>query len=95
MTEFWTNAIVKEMENVYISFEKLDGITPDGTRKGKTRPEYEHVNVHIIFDIKMDVNFTRKARLVADDHTTAPPLLVTYSSVVSRESVRIEFLLAY
>ena len=30
---------------------------------------------------------------MADGHTTAPPSSITYSSIVSRESVRIEFLL--
>ena len=60
------------MENVCISFEKIYGITPDETKKGKSRPGREHVNVHIIIDIKVDVNFTRKTRLVAEGHTTAP-----------------------
>ena len=41
-------------------------------RKGKIKPGYEHVNVHMIFYIKMDRNFTRKAILVADGYTTAP-----------------------
>ena len=46
----------------------------------------------MIFDIKMD--FTRKARLVAGGHMTDTPASLTYSSVVSRESVRIALLLA-
>jgi hypothetical protein len=45
-----------------------------------------------IFEIKMD--FTKKARLVAGGHRTTPPTSMTYSSVVSRESVRIAFLIA-
>ena len=48
----------------------------------------------MIFDINIDRKFTRKARLVSDVHTTAAPSPITYSSVVSRESVRITFLLA-
>ena len=63
-------------------------------REGKIKPGHEHVNVHMIFDIKMYGKFTIKARLVADSHTTAPPSSITYSSVVSRDSVRIAFLLA-
>ena len=47
----------------------------------------------MIFDINMDGKFTRKAILVADVHTTALTSSITYSSVVSRESVRIAFLL--
>jgi hypothetical protein len=46
----------------------------------------------MIFDIKMD--FTRKARYVAGGHMTNPPSSLTYSSVVSRDSVRIAFVLA-
>jgi len=48
----------------------------------------------MIFDIKMDGKFTRKARLVAGGHTTETPASSTYSSIVSRESVRAAFLLA-
>ena len=47
----------------------------------------------MIFDINMDGKYTSKARLVADGHTTAPSSSITDSSVVSRERVRIEFLL--
>ena len=50
--------------------------------------------MHMIFDIKMGGKFTIKSRLVADGHTIAPPSSITYSSVVSRESVRIAFIIA-
>ncbi len=53
---------------------------------------YKEIPCHIIFDMKM--NFTRKARFVAGGHKTNPPACLTYSSVVSRDSVRIAFLLA-
>ena len=82
------------MTNIRIAFEKLDGVTPDEMRKGKIKPGYEHINVHMIFDINMDGKFTKNAILVADGHTIAPPSSITYSSVVSREIVRIAFLLA-
>ena len=65
------------MTNTGISFEKLDGVTPDEMRKVNINPGYEHVNVHVIFDINMDRKFTRKARLVYNSHTTAPPSLIT------------------
>ena len=42
----------------------------------------------------MGENFRRKARLVADGHLTNVPTSSTYSTVVSRDSVRICFLLA-
>jgi hypothetical protein len=46
----------------------------------------------VIFDVKMD--FTPKARFVAGGHTTDTPGSITYSSVVSRNSVRLAFLIA-
>jgi hypothetical protein len=61
--------------------------------EGETVPRaHKEIPCHIIFDIKMD--FTRKARFVAGGHKTDPPLSHTYSSVVSRDSVRIGFLMA-
>ena len=47
----------------------------------------------MIFDIKMDSRFTCKSRLVAGRHKTETPLSATYSSVVTRESVRLEFVI--
>ena len=72
-TYFCTKAISKEITNVCIVFEKLDCGTPDDMKKWKIKPECEHVNVRIIFDINMDGKFTRKSIFVADGHTTAPP----------------------
>jgi Reverse transcriptase (RNA-dependent DNA polymerase) len=45
-----------------------------------------------MLDIRMDV--TRKASLVAGGHVTDLPASIKYSSVASRESVRIDFLIA-
>jgi hypothetical protein len=73
------------MRNVEITFEFL---SPDTT----TPIGYKWIPLNMIFDVKMD--FTWKARLVARGHRTDPPSSMTYSSVVSRESVRIAFLLA-
>lgn len=53
---------------------------------------YQSIKCHMIFDVKMDL--TRKARFVAGGHTTETPASMTYSSVVSRESVRIAFTIA-
>ena len=43
----------------------------------------------MIFDVNMDL--TRKIRLVTGVHKTKPPKDSTYASVVSRDSVRIAF----
>ena len=47
----------------------------------------------MIFDVKMGKNFRCKARFVAGGHTTETPTSLTYSSVVSRDSVRIILLI--
>lgn len=92
-TDYWTKAINKEMSKVRVAFEK-SLIPVDEMRTGKARPGYQEIKCHWVFDIKMDEHFTRKARLVAGGHKTEEPTALTYSSVVSRESVRIAFLLA-
>ena len=80
----WQDAIAKEMQNVYVAFDIRSESQPP--------PGYCLIPHRIIFEIKMD--FTRKARLVAGGHKTDPPAQLTYSSVVSCESVRIGFLMA-
>ena len=48
----------------------------------------------MILYVKMGENFRRKARFVAGEHTTETPTSLPYSSVVSRDSVRIVLLAA-
>ena len=81
------------MTNARIAVEKIYRVTPDEMRKGNIKSEYEHVNMHMIFYIKIYGKFTRNERLVGYGHTPAPSSSITYSSVISRESVRIEFLI--
>lgn len=76
----WRDAVSKEMKNVSVAFDVLeDGKNPSAAHK--------RVFFHMIYDIKMD--FTRKARLVAEGCRTPDPVNSTYAGVVSRESVRI------
>ena len=84
----WWDAILKEMVNVKIAFELFDGDEKD------LPPQFQEVKCHIIFDIKMGENFRRKARMVAGGHKTKTPAALTYSSVVSRDSVRIALTIA-
>jgi Reverse transcriptase (RNA-dependent DNA polymerase) len=84
----WWDAIMKEMKNVRIAFEKFKGTSKE------LPPGYQQINCHMIFDVKLGENFRRKARYVAGGHMTKPPASITYSSVVSRESVRIMLLIA-
>ena len=73
------------MENVSVAFEVLEG----GKKPSAARKQ---VSLHMIYDIKM--NFTRKARLIAEGCRTPNPVTSTYAGVVSRESVRIAFIYA-
>ena len=43
----------------------------------------------MILDVKLSENLRRKARFVADGHLVETPASITYSTVVSRDSVRI------
>ena len=92
-TTFWTKAIKKEMKKVILAFELLNGLTAEEIRDGhEKRIGFQEIKRHMIFDVK--IHFTRKERYVARGHTTTAPTSLTYSSVVSCDSVRIPFLLA-
>jgi hypothetical protein len=94
-TTFWFDAITKEMSKVKIAFEFCEDWTPDQVRQGLARRDFvgfQEIECHMVFDVKMDL--TRKARFVAGGHMTETPASLTYSSVVSRDSVRIAFLIA-
>jgi hypothetical protein len=93
-TDFWRKALGKEMNKVKVAWTTADGVSPEQARTGKepSMIGYQEIRCHVIFDVKMD--FTRKARFVAGGHTTDTPGSITYSSVVSRDSVRLAFLVA-
>ena len=93
-TDHWRKALNKEMSRVKVSWKAHDGHTPEQVRKGEAKDliGYQEIKCHLIFDIKMD--FTRKARFVAGGHMTETPGSITYSSVVSRDSIRLAFLIA-
>ena len=48
----------------------------------------------MMFDIKMGENFRRNARVVTGRHRTETQEMITYASVVSRDSVRIALTIA-
>jgi hypothetical protein len=85
-TTFWQDAIRKEMgTNIMpaVKILELGQQAPVGSQQ---------IPCHTVFNVKID--FTRKARFVAGGHVTDPPTTQTYASVVSRDSVRIAFLIA-
>jgi hypothetical protein len=65
-----------------VAFEVYEGDT--------TKLEgYQEITGHLVFDVKLGENFRRKARYCADGHKTTSRASVTYSTVVSRDSVQI------
>ena len=76
---------MKEMKNNAIAFKFLeeDKHVPVGS---------QWIPFYMIFNIKCD--FTRKARFVAGGLWTEAPTQLTYSSVVTKDSVQIAFLVA-
>lgn len=93
-TKFWETAMNKEMKKAQVAYEEVPNCTPVEARANQV-PEltgFQEISCHLVFDVKMD--FTRKARFVANGSTTDTPVGICYSSVVSRDSVRIAFLIA-
>ena len=82
----WEDAIKKELSKVRVAFELVEeGSTPP--------PGSKKINYHFVFDVKHDL--ARKARLVAGGHLNRHvPAYLTYSSVISKESVRLCFMIA-
>ncbi|KAI2489323.1 Reverse transcriptase (RNA-dependent DNA polymerase) [Fragilaria crotonensis] len=81
------------MKKVMVAFEYDDQVTPEQVRNDPDKyVGFQEIKCHMIFDVKMDL--TRKARFVAGGHMTEPPPSITYSCVVSRDSVRLAFLIA-
>lgn len=92
-TNFWEKAIEKELRKVKVAWETRDDLTVKEACNGKTLIGYTEIKCHMIFDVKMD--FTQKARFVAGGHMTERQnSAITYSSVVSRDSVLIALTLA-
>jgi hypothetical protein len=82
----WLDSIKKEMDIVNVAFNFLD-------QDERMPPGFSEITCHLVFTVKFDL--TRKSRYVAGGHLAPTvPKFMTYSSVVSRESVRIAFTLA-
>jgi hypothetical protein len=85
-TDHWQRALNKEMSKVKVAWNAHDDISPDDVQSGKAKDMIGFNEfVATFFYIKMD--FTRKARFCAGGHSTDTPAAMTYSSVVSRDSV--------
>ena len=84
----WWDAICKEMKNVCPAFEVFKG------REDDIPKDYQLMRCHMIFNVKLGENFWCKARLVAGGHMTDAPNTLTYSSVVSHDSICIALTIA-
>ena len=94
-TTYWWDAIKKEMDKVMVAFDVEEELTADDVQQGVAHGDfigYQEIACHWVFDVKMDL--TCKARLVAGGDMTGLPLSSTYSSMVTRESMHIAFLIA-
>ena len=74
------------MENVKILFQTI----PEGE---KPPNGFQYVYCHMVFDIKME-NFHKKACLMVGGHMPHTLDTITYSSVVTRETVCIPHTMA-
>ena len=73
------------MKNVKVAFDFLnDGDTPP--------INFKRITCHLIFDMKFDL--TRKARYVGGGHMTKVQTSMSYSTVVSRDTVKSMVLIA-
>ena len=75
----WQDTIVLKMEAVRVAFKVMnEGEEPP--------PRYQYMECHLMFDIKLD-GFQCNARLIAGGHMTETPAVLTYTSVVSRDTL--------
>ena len=80
------------MRKVKIAWEVRNDLVLNEVRKGKQLVRFTEIACLMVFDVKMD--FTWKARFVAGGHLRDDPTTITYSSVVSRDLVRIALTIA-
>ena len=60
-------------------------------RKGKVLVGFQEIKCHLILDIKMGGEFTRKDMFVAGGHRTDRPASLTHYSIVFGETFQIAF----
>ena len=82
------------MSKVKITRKVNDGHTLSEARAAMATAfvEFQDIGCHLIFDMKME--FTQKACFLEGGQKTEYPSSITYSSVVSRDSVRLAFTIA-
>ena len=84
----WWDEILQKMNNVRPTLDLFEG------RKEDIPIRNQMIKCHMIFYVKAGGEFWRNSRLIVGGHMTTAPTSVTYSSVVSRDSVRIALVVA-
>ena len=81
-----------EMSKVKVARKHVDGVTmyQAGTGLVKDLIGNQEINCHVIFDVRME--FQLKARFLDRGHMTEAPNIITYSRIVSRDSICTGFL---
>ena len=85
--KLWEESWVMEMTNNMCALEHYEGNTSELVA-------YEEITGHLIFYVKLSDNFKRKTRFIDDGHIVETPSSITYSTVVSKDSVKILLLAA-
>ena len=73
---------------------KVKTAVAESTTSPKNLVGYQEIDLHMIFDIKLQGNFRRKGSIVTGGNKTKALSSITYSLVVLRDSVRISYPLA-
>ena len=83
------------MNKETVAWTAADGVSPKQAQTGKEvfMIGYQEILRHVALTFNVKMDFTHKARFVAGGHTTDTPGSITYSCVVSRDSVRLAFLI--
>ena len=69
--------------------KKVTATVTKADKNHTTSIRYQETTGHMIFDLKLGESFRRKDRFIGDGHKTETPASLTYSTVISRDSVRI------
>ena len=86
--------IYKQTNKAKIAYKQREDCIPEEEQQWKVYDMhgYQQITCAIIFDVKMYV--TWKGKFLANSSKTEAPVSLTYSSTVSRDSVRIELFIA-
>ena len=77
-----------------MSRQPREDFTPEEVQKEELdyMHGYQEITCHVIFEVNMD--FTQRAIFLSNVSKTEAPVALTYSSVVSRYIIQLEFLIA-